>query len=73
MAATSDVSIGAAEIGPAGVALLGGRIAANVERAVKVPPAVLSDVVVALIAEGHVLIEDHPGVGKTTLARALAR
>ena len=73
MAATSDVSIGAAEIGPAGVALLGGRIAANVERAVKVPPAVLSDVVVALIAEGHVLIEDHPGVGKTALARALAR
>ena len=28
---------------------------------------------VALLAEGHVLIEDYPGVGKTTLARAIAR
>ena len=34
---------------------------------------VLRNVVVALLAEGHVLIEDQPGVGKTTLARALAR
>ena len=30
-------------------------------------------VVVALLAEGHVLIEDAPGVGKTVLAKALAR
>ncbi|MBA2362253.1 MAG: AAA family ATPase, partial [Chloroflexia bacterium] len=29
-------------------------------------------VLVALLAEGHVLIEDVPGVGKTSLARALA-
>ena len=33
----------------------------------------LQHLVVALLAEGHVLIEDLPGVGKTTLARALAR
>ncbi len=26
-----------------------------------------------LMAEGHLLVEDHPGVGKTTLAKALAR
>jgi MoxR-like ATPase len=30
-------------------------------------------VLVALLAEGHVLVEDHPGVGKTALVRALAR
>jgi MoxR-like ATPase len=39
---------------------------------VKVREDVLRSVLVALLAEGHVLIEDHPGVGKTALARALA-
>ena len=39
----------------------------------KVPDSVIRDVLVALFAEGHVLIEDYPGVGKTALARALAR
>src|SRR5690349_6053358 len=49
------------------------RVADNVRRAVEVRDAVLEDVLVAMVAEGHVLIEDLPGVGKTTLARALAR
>jgi MoxR-like ATPase len=61
------------EIDPAGVAALGNRIAENVRIAVKVPERSLRDVIVTLIAEGHVLIEDNPGVGKTALARALAR
>src|ERR687886_333460 len=61
------------ELDPAGVAALGARIAENVARAVKVPDGALRDVLVALVAEGHVLIEDYPGVGKTGLARALAR
>jgi MoxR-like ATPase len=61
------------ELDPAAVAALGSRIAGNVTRAVKVPEATLRDVLVALLAEGHVLIEDNPGVGKTALARALAR
>ena len=41
--------------------------------AVKVSERTLRDVLVALLAEGHVLVEDHPGVGKTALVRALAR
>jgi MoxR-like ATPase len=61
------------ELDPAGVAALGTRIAENVARAVKVPDEALRDVLVAVVAEGHVLIEDNPGVGKTALARALAR
>ncbi|HEY2637430.1 MAG TPA: AAA family ATPase [Solirubrobacteraceae bacterium] len=51
----------------------GQRVAANVRRAVEVEGETLLQVVVALVAEGHVLVEDAPGVGKTALARALAR
>jgi MoxR-like ATPase len=49
------------------------RVADNVRQAVEVRDEVLTGVLVALAAEGHVLVEDLPGVGKTTLARALAR
>jgi MoxR-like ATPase len=61
------------ELDPPAVAELGVRLQANVARAVKAPEHVIRDVLVALLAEGHVLIEDYPGVGKTALARALAR
>src|SRR5256714_13262648 len=54
-------------------AAVGRRLADNVARAVEVDAEVLRSVLVALAAEGHVLIEDYPGVGKTALARALAR
>ncbi|MEA2373667.1 MAG: MoxR-like ATPase [Thermoleophilaceae bacterium] len=60
------------ELDPAGVAALGQRLSANVRKAVKVPDTTLRDLLVALVAEGHVLIEDYPGVGKTALARSLA-
>ncbi len=63
----------ARELRPDGVASLGARLAVNVRRAIKADDEVVRDVLVALMAEGHVLIEDHPGVGKTALARALAR
>ena len=52
---------------------LGRRLEANVARAVQIRPATLEQLLVALLAEGHVLVEDYPGVGKTALARALAR
>src|SRR5687767_14266234 len=63
----------APELEPTQVAQLGARLRENIARAVKVEPRVLREVIVALVAEGHVLIEDYPGVGKTALARALAR
>jgi MoxR-like ATPase len=49
------------------------RIEENIRRAVKVRDDVLRHVVVSLLAEGHILVEDYPGVGKTALARALSR
>jgi MoxR-like ATPase len=49
------------------------RLSENVARAVEVDEDVLRCVLIVLAAEGHVLIEDYPGVGKTALARALAR
>ena len=61
------------ELDPPQVAELGARLRDNIARAVKAPDGVIRDVLVALFAEGHVLIEDYPGVGKTALARALAR
>jgi MoxR-like ATPase len=63
----------APELDPTAVAELGARLRDNIARAVKAPDSVIRDVLVALFAEGHVLIEDYPGVGKTALARALAR
>jgi MoxR-like ATPase len=49
------------------------RVATNIARAVQVRAETLEHLMVALLAEGHVLVEDYPGVGKTALARALAR
>jgi MoxR-like ATPase len=49
------------------------RLESSISRVVHGKAAVVRMAVSALAARGHVLIEDVPGVGKTTLARALAR
>src|SRR4051794_31796051 len=54
------------------VAAEGARIAANISRVIEGKPDVVRLALVVLLAEGHLLIEDVPGVGKTTLAKALA-
>ena len=45
----------------------------NMELAVKGKPEVIGHLILALVSGGHVLIEDVPGVGKTSLGKALAR
>jgi MoxR-like ATPase len=48
-------------------------IGANIERAIQGKSDVVELVLLCLVSEGHLLIEDVPGVGKTSLAKALAR
>ncbi|HSM52303.1 MAG TPA: AAA family ATPase, partial [Thermoanaerobaculia bacterium] len=58
---------------PAALAAAVGRLQENVARVVRGKPEAIRLALVCLLARGHVLIEDVPGVGKTTLAQALAR
>jgi MoxR-like ATPase len=52
---------------------VGMRIASNIERVVDGKSAEVRTGLTVLLAEGHLLVEDVPGVGKTTFAKALAR
>jgi MoxR-like ATPase len=67
----STEGLDGSEIARAG--LLARRIAEAVHDAVEVRDHVLEYLMVCILAEGHILIEDLPGVGKTTLARAIAQ
>ena len=49
------------------------RVVANLGGVVHAPDETLRLIVLCLVAEGHAIIEDFPGVGKTMLAKALAR
>src|SRR5579884_2856358 len=52
---------------------LAARVEENVRRVIVGKDEVIELLLVALLADGHVLLEDVPGIGKTTLAKALAR
>lgn len=49
------------------------RIMDNIGKVIKGKDDIIEKVLIATLAQGHILIEDVPGVGKTTLARALAQ
>ena len=50
-----------------------GRLRAALQSVILGKPEVIEQVLTALLGGGHILMEDVPGVGKTTLAKALAR
>ncbi|MFV2115764.1 AAA family ATPase [Micromonospora sp. LOL_025] len=56
-----------------GVARIAAAIEENVQRVILGKPELVRLAVAGLLAEGHLLVEDVPGLGKTTLARCLAR
>lgn len=49
------------------------RLEASVQEVAVIAPAKLKLILVAILARGHVLLEDVPGIGKTLVAKALAR
>jgi MoxR-like ATPase len=55
------------------VSTVGARIAGAIETVIEGKPEAVKVAVTVLLAEGHLLVEDVPGVGKTMLAKALAR
>src|ERR687892_429068 len=67
--ATSELRPAEAEASAAAIE----RVTDNLGRVLHVPRDVLELCVLCLVAEGHLIIEDFPGVGKTMLAKALAR
>ena len=52
---------------------LADRVISNLQQVMHAPEETLQFSVLCLLAEGHLIIEDFPGVGKTSLAKALAR
>ena len=58
---------------PDPIASLAKRMRDNIQRVIIGKADVIDLALIALLCEGHVLIEDVPGIGKTTLAKAVAR
>ncbi|MBO5793432.1 MAG: AAA family ATPase [Lentisphaeria bacterium] len=73
-AAGSDASVsGAARFDGAALKKLARRLEENIAKVFKGKPETIRNMLVCLLADGHLLLEDAPGVGKSVLAQALAR
>lgn len=68
-AQTSRLSVGEVDA----IAAIAGKLQESVERVIVGKADVVRLALVAILCEGHILLEDVPGLGKTTLAKALAR
>jgi MoxR-like ATPase len=67
------VEAGSERVGVTAAAETIARVEANLARVVHAPPETLQLCILGVVSEGHLIIEDFPGVGKTMLAKALAR
>jgi MoxR-like ATPase len=67
-----DDAVGREQLDTAGADAIA-RVVGNLAQVVRAPEETLRLAVLCLVAEGHLIIEDFPGVGKTMLAKALAR
>jgi len=68
-----EQAVGAERLEATRAAELAERVIENLQRVIHAPEETLQFSVLCLLAEGHLIIEDFPGVGKTSLAKALAR
>ena len=74
MKASTDRSRGATQtMGRDGFATAFEAVTANIEKVIKGKTDQIKTVLIALLADGHVLLEDMPGTGKTMMARAIAQ
>jgi len=68
-----EQAVGAERLEATRAAELAERVIENLQRVIHAPDETLQFSVLCLLAEGHLIIEDFPGVGKTSLAKAIAR
>jgi MoxR-like ATPase len=68
-----EQAVGIERVEATRTAELADRVISNLQRVIHAPEETLQFSFLCLIAEGHLIIEDFPGVGKTSLAKALAR
>jgi MoxR-like ATPase len=68
-----EQAVGVERVEATRAAELADRVITNLQRVMHAPEETLQFSFLCLLAEGHLIIEDFPGVGKTSLAKALAR
>jgi MoxR-like ATPase len=68
-----EQAVGAERVEATRTAELADRVITNLQRVIHAPEETLQFSFLCLLGEGHLIIEDFPGVGKTSLAKALAR
>src|SRR3970040_1635090 len=70
---TSETSRASAAEAASAIREIAERVKNNIKRVIVGKDEIIDLVMVALLSDGHILIEDVPGIGKTMLAKSIAR